>query len=546
MYDFYYTKLLNDPSKFEPRAGNRWVEVWEPDDGGGLVLLDREIAESEITTKIAAHASLQSDKAVDKDFSNHRLRLQLLIGSPEQHKSDAQILPLPISQNTFEAVRTTWNLPTELLRMMLSTLPIATEFQTQALTGELITGLMARSARSRDWNFCLGLVYNEDTKVISGIVNGMQADETTLMLKCIQESTNYLQDSMLLPVFLLELKVHYFAVLLESRAQGIEELEYRTGMRHGFSTNPSRNAARDRARERLLKELNFDEITQKLTGVTGTLSFCDMTFASSLRALEIVCTVRNRLNHKRLEGSGLTVQNGLDTRISYLRELIVGAQLHGQVLSARTRAQVQTVRASTSSCACQVADPSLQVYSMIGQKDNNLNIETAATSQMIARTGLVHSNAMRDMAEDSRNVAILTRKDSTDMRIIAVVTLLFLPGTFMATLFSSGFFMFLPRDSDQVVSKWIWLYFALTGACTFVVFLAWYLSSKRQNKEMLIVMNGDKRPSVPANVSLEPEHRVATMITTPPALSTLWMERSRSTGDIDPFVSLGSSSDPVK
>ncbi|KAH0846135.1 hypothetical protein FOPE_12212 [Fonsecaea pedrosoi] len=283
-----------------------------------------------------------------------------------------------------------------------------------------------------------------------------------------------------------------------------------------------------------------------------------MTFASSLRALEIVCTVRNRLNHKRLEGSGLNVQSGLDTRISYLRELIVGAQLHGQVLSARTRAQVQTVRASTSSCACQVADPSLQVYSMIGQKDNNLNIETAATSQMIARTGLVHSNAMRDMAEDSRNVAILTRKDSTDMRIIAVVTLLFLPGTFsstqpltyrdhkMATLFSSGFFMFLPRDSDQVVSKWIWLYFALTGACTFVVFLAWYLSSKRQNKEMLIVMNGDKRPSVPANVSLESEHGVATMTMTPPALSTLWMDRSRSTGDIDPFVSLGSSSDPVK
>ncbi|KAH0846134.1 hypothetical protein FOPE_12281 [Fonsecaea pedrosoi] len=264
MYDFYYTKLLNDPSKFEPRAGNRWVEVWEPDDGGGLVLLDREIAESEITTKIATSASLQSDKAVDNDLSNRRLRLQLLIGSPEQHKSDAQILPLPISQNTFEAVRTTWNLPTELLRMMLSTLPIATEFQTQTLTGELITGLMARSARSRDWNFCLGLVYNEDTKVISGIVNGMQADETTLMLKCIQESTNYLQDPMLLPVFLLELKVHYFAVLLESRAQGIEELEYRTGMRHGFSTNPSRNAARDRARERLLKELNFDEITQKV------------------------------------------------------------------------------------------------------------------------------------------------------------------------------------------------------------------------------------------------------------------------------------------
>ncbi|KIW89728.1 uncharacterized protein Z519_09885 [Cladophialophora bantiana CBS 173.52] len=432
MYDFYYAKLLDDPSKFEPRAGNRWVEVREPNvsdyfkcptgtsidllqAGGELVLLDREIPESEIIDLIGAAASLPSDGAFDDGLSKGRLRLQLLIGSPEQHKSDAQILALPISRDTFETVRTAWNLPPELLRMMLSTLPIATEFRAKNSAGQAITALMVRSARSRDWNFCLGLVYNEETRVISGIVNGMQAEETDLMLECLRESTSYLQDPMLLPVFLLELKVHYFAVLLEKRAQGIEDIEYRTGMRHGFSTNPSRNAARDREREKLLKELNFDEITQKLTGVTGTLSFCHMTFASSLRALEIVCTIRSRLiSHSkgRLEGVGFNIQNSLDMRISYLRELIVGAQVHGEVLSARTRAQVQTV------------------YSMIGQKDNKLNIETAAASKRIAEIGLLHSNAMKDMAEDSRNAAILTRKDSTDMRIIAMVTLLFLPGTF--------------------------------------------------------------------------------------------------------------------
>ncbi|OAP61442.1 hypothetical protein AYL99_03645 [Fonsecaea erecta] len=548
MYDFYYTKLLNDPSKFEPRTGNRWVEVWEPDvshrfkvaigpsidlsqAGDELVLLDREIAESDIADQTRYQASLLAGRPLDNSLTNGRLRLRLLIGSPEQHKSDAQILALPISRNTFETIRINWCLPTELLRMMLSTLPIATEFRTKNSAGQAITGLMVRSARSRDWNFCLGLVYNEETQVISGIVNGMQAGETALMLKCLRESTKYLQDPMLLPVFLLELKVHYFAVLLEKRAQGIEEIEYRTGMRHGFSTDPTRNAARDQERERVLKELNFDEITQKLTGVTGTLSFCDMTFASSLRALDIVCAIRGRLNGHlkvQLEGVGFDAQGGLQMRILYLRELIVGAQVHGEVLSARTRAQVQTV------------------YSMIGQKDNKLNIETAATSQRIAEIGLLHSNAMKDMAEDSRNVAILTRKDSTDMRIIAVVTLLFLPGTFMATLFSSGFFNFLPGESNQVVSKWIWLYFALTGGCTFVVFLAWYLSSKRQNKEMMTVMIGDKRPSIPANVPVEPEHGVATMITTPPAIPTLWIERSRSTGDIDPFISFGSAPDPVK
>ncbi|EXJ66085.1 uncharacterized protein A1O5_10700 [Cladophialophora psammophila CBS 110553] len=180
---------------------------------------------------------------------------------------------------------------------------------------------------------------------------------------------------------------------------------------------------------------------------------------------------------------------------------------------------------------------------MIGQKDNKLNIETAAASQRIAEIGLLHSNAMKDIAEDSRNAAVLTRKDSTDMRIIAVVTLLFLPGTFMATLFSSGFFNFLPGKSDQVVSKWIWLYFALTGGSTFVVFLAWYLSAKKQNKEMLRVVNGEKRSSMPANVQLEPEHGA---VTTPPGIPSLWLERSKSTGDIDPFTSFGNSTDTAR
>lgn len=228
--------------------------------------------------------------------------------------------------------------------MMLSTLPIATKFQSKDSLGRDITGLLMRSGRSRDWNFCLGLVYNEQTGVLRGMLNGMQDEEIQLLLKCLRKCPQHLYNPMLLPIFLIELKVHYFAVLLEKRAEGIEDIEYATGMRHGFSSNPRRNVTRDRERERILKDLDFDPITQKLTGVTGTLSFCDMTFTSSLRALELVCTMRQWAStisgqpRKNAESQGV-----LDTRTAYLRELIVGAQAHGAVLSARTKAQVQTV-----------------------------------------------------------------------------------------------------------------------------------------------------------------------------------------------------------
>lgn len=66
------------------------------------------------------------------------------------------------------------------------------------------------------------------------------------------------------------------------------------------------------------------------------------------------------------------------------------------------------------------------------------------------------------------------------MRIIAWVTLLFLPGTFTATFFSSTFFDFLPDDNNpQIVSWWVWLYCLVTVLITGLVLLGWYHFSRR-------------------------------------------------------------------
>ena len=72
------------------------------------------------------------------------------------------------------------------------------------------------------------------------------------------------------------------------------------------------------------------------------------------------------------------------------------------------------------------------MYSLIGQRDNRLNIEIGDASKKIAELSARDNAAMKAIAEDSKNVALLTRLDSSNMRIIAIVTLFFLPGTFTA------------------------------------------------------------------------------------------------------------------
>lgn len=65
-----------------------------------------------------------------------------------------------------------------------------------------------------------------------------------------------------------------------------------------------------------------------------------------------------------------------------------------------------------------------------------------------------------------------------DMQVIAAVTLSFLPGTFIATFLSPSFWNFHPDSPNQVVSKWIWLYFALTIALTLAVLIGWRVASR--------------------------------------------------------------------
>ena len=242
-------------------------------------------------------------------------------------------------------------------------------------------------------------------------------------------------------------------MLLEKRAVSLEAIEKETGMSHGFSDDPKRNRRLDANRQQELAKLDFESITQKLTGLTGTLAFCHLTFEANRQDLDLIVTTARKVSIARTSHRTKVFDDTRpdpDQRANYLRNLISGGQAHRGVLLERTKAQVQTV------------------YSMIGQRDNKLNIETAKAA----------------------------RRDSNAMRTIAAVTLVFLPGTFTATLFSTTFFNF-QNQTSRVVSWWLWLYSVVTVMLTLAVVAGWYYLEKRQNRTMWHSLNiGSVQPLV--------------------------------------------------
>jgi hypothetical protein len=120
-----------------------------------------------------------------------------------------------------------------------------------------------------------------------------------------------------------------------------------------------------------------------------------------------------------------------------------------------------------------------QVQNLISQNDSRVNILVAT---------------------QSANIAMDTRKDSVAMKTIAGITMVFLPGTFVAvscpflfrgcldlnrynppqTFFSMVFFHIEGNDSNIfAVNSYWWLYLAVTIPLTLAVGLAWYGMLKR-------------------------------------------------------------------
>ncbi|KAI9162756.1 Mg2+ transporter protein, CorA-like/Zinc transport protein ZntB [Paramyrothecium foliicola] len=86
-----------------------------------------------------------------------------------------------------------------------------------------------------------------------------------------------------------------------------------------------------------------------------------------------------------------------------------------------------------------------------------------------------------EIAGEQRRIAYATKKDSLAMKTLALIGVIFLPGTFIATLFGMSFFRY--ESEAGPVSEKIWIYFATTVPTTLVFLSSWIWYEARQRRE---------------------------------------------------------------
>ncbi|KAL6823922.1 hypothetical protein V8C40DRAFT_246843 [Trichoderma camerunense] len=87
------------------------------------------------------------------------------------------------------------------------------------------------------------------------------------------------------------------------------------------------------------------------------------------------------------------------------------------------------------------------------------------------------------LAQDSREMAVASKQDSSAMKIIALLTTFFLPGTFIASFFAMPLFNWSEPSLHQVANSHFWVYWAVTGPLTLVTMagvIAWAVWNSRR------------------------------------------------------------------
>jgi Mg2+ and Co2+ transporter CorA len=107
--------------------------------------------------------------------------------------------------------------------------------------------------------------------------------------------------------------------------------------------------------------------------------------------------------------------------------------------------------------------------------NNQMTVLFNLITSQDARTGI-------EVARDSRTLATAIKLDSSSMKSLAVVSVMFLLGTFVASFFSMPLLQV--RNNTLDFSSKIWLYWATTIPLTVITMLSWYMWICR--KRMLI------------------------------------------------------------
>ncbi|KAK4241228.1 hypothetical protein C8A03DRAFT_41293 [Achaetomium macrosporum] len=121
-----------------------------------------------------------------------------------------------------------------------------------------------------------------------------------------------------------------------------------------------------------------------------------------------------------------------------------------------------------------------------------LKLQRGAVQFLSAEIAQQDAKLNLKIAGEQRRLAHASTRDGRAMKGLSLLGAIFLPGTFLASIFSMSFFNFEPSEltdvrrcaDDQTISSLLWIYFALTTPLTGLVVLGWLWWERARQRQL--------------------------------------------------------------
>ncbi|KAI9707443.1 MAG: hypothetical protein M1836_000404 [Candelina mexicana] len=271
--------------------------------------------------------------------------------------------------------------------------------------------------------------FSDPINPTNGTISYEMTFDIDMALQYLLSSTAHACHPFLVPLVVLDVRMRGISMGMFGTKTRMLNLDRAVGMVDLPVSDPNYSA----------KNLDYDELNRELVNINsilldGVLDSNGLMYDSVVAAFN---KVENALSKSRLIWE--EESQPLRLRIDLLED------------------RIKTLKLEHNRYASKLQLQSSVLYNLIAQRDNRLNISVAA---------------------DSRRIAAASKRDSSAMKTISVMTVVFLPGTYIATIFGMDFF---DVGVSSVATKGsFWVYWAITVPLTLLVMLLWLLWLRRK------------------------------------------------------------------
>ncbi|KAI1824931.1 hypothetical protein F4861DRAFT_225338 [Xylaria intraflava] len=285
-----------------------------------------------------------------------------------------------------------------------------------------------KKGKTRGWEIMLSHSFN--TKITTGFVKGTPSSDIAEAIERLTSCRNEVEHPMLLPVIILS---HDLSSNLDIRQRiardWLRRLENAITMRDEIEEKEE------------YTDLDVDQINRELVECHSQVLWKrPQAYQEIVKEMKAAMdTFRNAVTKetKKLR----TQHNSMVSRLEFYRVKLTGQEHYIYTTLERLNIQRQAL------------------YNIMAQKESRLNLE---------------------IATQQRKLAHASKRDSTAMKTLSLLGAIFLPGTFLSSVFSMTFFNF---KTDSEVSSELWIYFVITIPLTLGIVGAWWILDQRREKK---------------------------------------------------------------